>query len=71
MSDEAPRGGVAPAAHADLALGSRVWFIAWLSSVGVTLLALALVYPQIIWPVTPALAIGGLPAAVALATRRR
>ncbi len=68
-SDEARTGDVAPATHTDLARGSRVWFVAWLSAVGVTLLALTIVYPHTIWPVMPALFMGGLPAGVALATR--
>ena len=70
-SDEALEGGVASATHADLTRESRVWSIAWLSTVGITLIVLAIVYPQTLWPVAPALFAGGLPAGVALATRRR
>jgi len=69
--DEARKGDVAPATHTDLPRGDRVWFVAWLSAVGVTLAALALIYPQTLWPVAPALFVGGLPAGVALAMRRR
>ena len=71
VSDEARKSDVASAAYADLAQGSRVWFVAWLSAVGVTLVALAIVYPNTILSVTPALFVGGLPAAVALARRHR
>ena len=70
-SDEAQKGDVAPATYTDLTRGSRIWSVAWLSTVCVTLLAVALVYPQTLWPVAPALFAGGLPAAVALATRHR
>jgi cell cycle sensor histidine kinase DivJ len=69
-SDEAPKGAVAPAAHADLARDGRAWFVAWLSAVALTLAILAIIYPQTLWPVAPALFVGGLPAAVALMTRR-
>ena len=70
-TDEAQKGDVAPATHADLTRGARVWFTAWLSAVVVTLAALAVVYPGTLWPVAPALLSGAIPAAVALATRRR
>ncbi len=68
-SDEAPKGDVAPATQTDLERWNRAWSIAWLSAVGVTLVALAIFYPGTLWPVAPALFMGGLPAGIALATR--
>ena len=65
-TDEARKGDVAPATHADLTRGGRVWFVAWLSAVGVTLIALAILYPATLWPVAPALLAGAVPPAVAL-----
>jgi cell cycle sensor histidine kinase DivJ len=69
-TDEAQKGDVAQATHADLTRGGRIWFVAWLSAVGLTLAALAIVYPHYLWPVAPALLVGAIPAAVALLTRR-
>lgn len=68
--DEAPTGDVAPATYAVLPRGGRVWFVTWLTIVGAALVALAIAYPETLWPVAPALVFGGLPAAVALATER-
>ncbi|MDP1629903.1 MAG: HAMP domain-containing sensor histidine kinase [Caulobacter sp.] len=69
-TDEARTGDVAPATHADLPRGGRLWVVAWLLSVTFTLVALALSFPQNLWPMTPALLVGAFPAALTLVASR-
>jgi cell cycle sensor histidine kinase DivJ len=69
-TDEAPKGDVAPATLADIPRGGQLWLVVWLVAVALALVTLGIVYPGDLWPVVPALLVGGAPAAVALATRR-
>ncbi|MFZ5668717.1 MAG: hypothetical protein ACOY4K_04425, partial [Pseudomonadota bacterium] len=68
-TDEAPKGDVAPATHADSPRFGRFWFAGWLSATGLALVALAIAYPEQLWPIAPALLTGAAPAAVSLTGR--
>ena len=70
VTDVALAVDVAPATAGDRAPAPRAWFAAWLGAVVAAMAALGLTFPELAWPIIPALAAGALPAAVSLLPRR-